>query len=102
MDPDLLRRLGDLLLEAGAVVRALADQAEPPIASEAAFDVWYARRAAQLEHSSEMDDRMAALAAGFSMSRQAVREARERLAPERWKRPGRRPVVMAISRQRRI
>ena len=98
IDAALLRRLGDLLLEAGSVVHQMAGQAEGPIAGEAAFDVWYARRAMLLEHSSEQDDREAALAAGFSMSRQAVREARERLAPEHWKRPGRRPVLVSISR----
>ena len=98
MDATLLRRLGDLLLEAGAVVHQMADQAEGPIAGETAFDSWYSHRVARLEHSSEQDDREAALAAGFAMSRQAVREARERLAPEHWKRPGRRPVLMSISR----
>ena len=93
-----LRRLAGTLTDIAGELLRMAAQAEPPIAAEVAFDSWYARRAAQLEHSSEQDDREAALAAGFTVSRQAVREARERLAPEHWKRPGRRPVLMSISR----
>lgn len=43
-DAALLRRLGDLLLEAGAVVHQMADQAEqappPALAAEVTFDAW--------------------------------------------------------------
>ena len=53
-DPTLLRRLGDLLLEAGAVVHQMADQAEGPITAEVTFDAWYARRAAHLEHTGQV------------------------------------------------
>lgn len=99
---DLRARLAALAVELAAIAEALAaPEPEPPAAQSLAG--WYTARAASLEHSSEEDDRLAALAAGFAASREVIRELRRQHAPEHWSRPGRRSADIArISRQRRI
>ena len=99
---DLRTRLAALAVELAAIAQALAvPEPEPPAAQSLAS--WYTARAASLEHSSEEEDRLAALAAGFAASREVIRELRRQHAPEHWSRPGRRSADIAwISRQRRI
>lgn len=79
-----LRRLAE-------AVEALARPAEPEPAAGADVREWYRRYVEQPRAAppSRDDDLTAARAAGFTESRETLRELRRELAPASWQAPGR-------------